>query len=299
MFSSFTLPLSADASCDIFLESQNCFTNGMISSPSTMSANLRNIARLEIESSASGQLDSGQFWVSTLIWMTWANLTKACGGRGKTNAKFWVEGLHPSALHFCMNCVCPSPFLPCSPPPFFLQCRAPFLPCTPFFSAQDFVLPWMHPRKQTKASDRVTKIKHALQVWATQKVPKSIGLRATLKCAESETKVTPIHTQVKECERFLQRARLHMEELDQETRHWSGQGHAQVPLMPNSITAELSTWLEERHAEMNGETDTCLGIEFQIVKRCRASDGALVACVREGEGVWGSTLIWMTWANLT
>ena len=30
---------------------------------------------------------------------------------------------------------------------------------------------------------------------------------------------------------------------------WSGLGHVQVPMMPNSIPAELSIWLEERHAE--------------------------------------------------
>ena len=49
----------------------------------------------------------------------------------------------------------------------------------------------------------------------------------------------------------------------------SGQGHAQVPLMPNSILAELSTWLEERHAEMhdalmNGETARVLELSSRL-----------------------------------
>ena len=158
--------------------------------------------------------------------------------------------------------------------------------------------------KETKASDHVTKIKHALQVD---------GLRAALKRAESDTKVTPIHVQVKECESFLSRARLHggarpearrgkrlvaleactpppppapsdassevqrLQELLSQLQAKvdaqgqdpdvpcvptvkrfcrSGQGHVQVPFMPNSIPA---IWLEERHAElhdalMNGET---------------------------------------------
>ena len=195
--------------------------------------------------------------------------------------------------------------------------------------------------KQTKASVRVKKIKHALLVLGDTEGPEVDGLRAALKRAESDTKVTPIHTQVKECESFLQRARLHMEELDQkravvgasisdaekrlvalesqeacmpapaaspdassevqrlqelvsqlQAKHdaegqdpdvpcvptvkrfcRSGQGHAQVHLVPNSIPAELSTWLVERHAEMhdalmNGETARVL--EFSS----RMSEGA-------------------------
>ena len=51
-----------------------------------------------------------------------------------------------------------------------------------------------------------------------------------------------------------------------EARRRSGQGHAQVPLMPNSITAELSTWLEERHAEMNGETARVLELSSRLSK---------------------------------
>ena len=69
--------------------------------------------------------------------------------------------------------------------------------------------------KQSQASDRVMKIKHALQVLGDTEGPEVDGLRAALKRAETDTKVTPIHTQVKECESFVQRARLHMEELDQ------------------------------------------------------------------------------------
>ena len=58
----------------------------------------------------------------------------------------------------------------------------------------------------------------------------------------------------------------------------SGQGHVQVPLMPNSIPAELSTWFggaSRRDARCSHEWRdcTCLGIEFQIVRRCRTSDG--------------------------
>ena len=68
--------------------------------------------------------------------------------------------------------------------------------------------------KQTKASNRVTKIKHALQVLGDTEGPEVDGLRAELKRAESDTKVAPIHMQVKECESFLSRA-PHMEELDQ------------------------------------------------------------------------------------
>ena len=49
----------------------------------------------------------------------------------------------------------------------------------------------------------------------------------------------------------------------------SGQGHAQVPFMPNSIPAELSTWLEERHAEMhdalmNGDTARVLELSSRL-----------------------------------
>ena len=192
--------------------------------------------------------------------------------------------------------------------------------------------------KQTKASDRVTKIKHALQVLGDTEGPEVDVLRAALKRAESDTKVTPIHVQVKECESFLSRARLHMEELDQKravvgasisdaekrlvalksqeactpppppapsdassevqrlqelvsqlqakldaqgqdpdvpcvptVKRFcrSGQGHVQVPFMPNSIPAELSTWLEERHAElhdalMNGETARVLELSSRL-----------------------------------
>ena len=188
--------------------------------------------------------------------------------------------------------------------------------------------------KQTKASDRVTKIKHALQVLGDTEGPDVDGLRAALKRVESDTKETPIHTQVKECESFLLRARLHMEELDEKravvgastsdaekrlvalksqeacmpapaapsdassevqirgcprprpsvpcvptVKRFcrSGQGHVQVPLMPNSILAELSSWLEERHVEMhdalmNGETARVLELTSRL------SEGA--ACVR-------------------
>ena len=48
----------------------------------------------------------------------------------------------------------------------------------------------------------------------------------------------------------------------------SGQGHVQVPLMPISIPAELSTRLEERHAEMH---DALMNGEDH--RRCRTSDG--------------------------
>ena len=66
--------------------------------------------------------------------------------------------------------------------------------------------------KQTKASNRVTMIKYALQVLGDTEGPEVDGLRAVLKRAESDTKVTPIHMQVKECESFLSRARLYVEE---------------------------------------------------------------------------------------
>ena len=52
----------------------------------------------------------------------------------------------------------------------------------------------------------VTKIKHALQVLGDTEGPEVDGLRAALKRAESDTKVTPIHMQVKECESFLLRS---------------------------------------------------------------------------------------------
>ena len=187
------------------------------------------------------------------------------------------------------------------------------------------------------AGDRVTKIKHALQVLGNTEGPEVDGLRAALKRAESDTKVTPFHVQVKECESFLSRARKHMEELNQKravvgasisdaekrlvalksqeacmsapsapsdalsevqrlqdlvsqlqakidaqgqdpdvpcvptVKRFcrSGQGHVQVPLMPNSIPAELSIWLEERHAEMhdalmNGETTRVLELSSRL-----------------------------------
>ena len=61
----------------------------------------------------------------------------------------------------------------------------------------------------------------------------------------------------------------------------SGQGRVQVPLMPNSIPVELSTWLEERHAEMhdalmNGETARVLELSSRL------SEGA----ERDGDHKW-------------
>ena len=57
--------------------------------------------------------------------------------------------------------------------------------------------------KQYQASDRVTKIKHTLQVLGDTEGPEVDGLRAALKLVECDTNLTPIHTQVKECESFL------------------------------------------------------------------------------------------------
>ena len=203
--------------------------------------------------------------------------------------------------------------------------------------------------KQTMAGDRVTKIKHALQVLGDTEGPEVDGLRAALKRAESDTKVTPIHVQVKECESFLSRARKHMEELDQKravvgasisdaekrlvalksqeacmsapsapsdalsevqrlqdlvsqlqakidaqgqdpdvpcvptVKRFcrSGQGHVQVPLMPNSIPEHLVGGATCRDARCSHEwrDHTCPGIEFQIVRRCRTSDGDHRWCV--------------------
>ena len=52
----------------------------------------------------------------------------------------------------------------------------------------------------------------------------------------------------------------------------SGQGHVQVPLVPNSIPVELSIWLEERHAEMhdalmNRETPRVLELSSRLSQR--------------------------------
>ena len=51
-----------------------------------------------------------------------------------------------------------------------------------------------------------------------------------------------------------------------------GSGSCSDALMPKSIPAALSTGLEDRRSH-EWRDRTCLGIEFQNVRRCRASDG--------------------------
>ena len=69
--------------------------------------------------------------------------------------------------------------------------------------------------KKTTASERAMKLRQALNNLSDTEGPEVEGLRTALKRAESDMLIAPIDVQVKECESFLKRARLHMEELDQ------------------------------------------------------------------------------------
>ena len=55
----------------------------------------------------------------------------------------------------------------------------------------------------------------------------------------------------------------------------SGQGRGAVPVMPRLVPAELSAWLEERHADLPTLTlgDNCPRIHFEVVRRSGAPEG--------------------------